>query len=409
MINNKCIYCKKQDDFNREHAFPKSLLDARLFGTKHEWIIDRHLCTKCNSDLGKLDVILTKKSPIAFIWNRIQNELGNITQTPHLSIYHKRAVGINPVRLAFPNPHCDNRIVLHEMVTESSGTDTPSHSTEVLTPQMILIQHTNEQTAEQVIAANCQSFCSTVSQRLNSTNLNEDLITLEDEDAEIYYIFGNTFIFPPKASEGFFRKAEEFQSRFMADSPRTRYDLRVVYPKESNRDFHVDTFFNSLKGSVKKIIEVDDSSNPTLIENLPMLLMYDKNALSATNRAIAKIAFHCLLFHYCEEFCGHEPLFDDIKQFIYMGCPNRFVAEWPNPETENLRYHSNEHLHGICFYQEGDEIGCQIELFTGLLSKPFSFGINLAGNPMGSNPKPHRQARIPFYIHPKSQIKRRDV
>ena len=399
MINDKCIYCKKQNDFNREHAFPESLLDASLKETEHEWIIDRHLCTKCNSDLGKLDVTLTKGSPIALIWNRIQNELGNITQTPHLSIYHKRTAGINPVRLALPNPHCDNRIVLHEVVTESRGTDTPSHSTEVLTPQIILTQHTKEQTAEQVIAANFKSFKSIISI--------EDFITDFGEDEEIYCILGNTYIFPPKTSEHFFRKADEFQSRFMTGSPLTRHDLRVIYPKDGKRDDHVDIFFNSLKGGVKEILEVDDSSSPKVFEDLPMLLICDKTVLPDIHRAIAKIAFHCFLFHYREEFSGNESMFNDIKEFIYEGSPNRFVNEWPNPETENLVESSNEHQHGICFYRDGDDIGCQVELFTGLLNKPLSFGINIAGNPMDSNPKPHHWACIPFYVHPKSQIKRR--
>ena len=397
MVNDKCIYCKKEDDFNREHAFPKSLLDKRLFGTEHEWIIDKHLCEKCNSNLSNLDVTLTRRSPIAFIWNRIQNELGNITQTPHLSIYHKRAAGINPVRLAFPSPHCDNCIVLHEMLAESSETDAPSHSAEVLTPQIILTQHTKEQTAEEVVAANFVNF--------KSARSTEGLITEYDE--EIYCIFGNTYIFPPENSNYFFREVDEFQSRFMKGSPSTRYDLRVIYPKDSKRDDQVDIFFNSLKGGVKKILETDESSTPTVFEDLPMILIGDKNFPPNTLRAIAKIAFHCFLFHYREEFDGHESIFDDIKRFIYEGCDNRFVGEWPNPQTDYLVESSNEHQHGICFFRYGNDIGCQVELFTGLLSESFSFRINLAGNPMDSNPRPHKFVCIPFYVHPKSQIKRR--
>ena len=398
-MNDKCIYCKKQNNFNKEHAFPRSLLDDRLIGTEHEWIIDKHLCTKCNGNLSKIDVTLTKGSPIALIWNRIQNELGNITQTPHMSIYQKRTAGINPVRLAFPNPHCDNRIVLHEILTDSRGTDAPSHSTEVLTPQLILTRRSIEQTAEQVNADNLASF--------ESTSSIGDLITEYDGDKEIYCIFGNTYIFPPETSNYFFRKVDEFESRFMSGSPRNQYDLRVIYPKDSKRDDHVDIFFNSLKGGVKEILEVDASSSPMTFEDIPMLLICDKNALLNILRAIAKIAFHCFLFHYREEFDGHESIFDDIKQFIYEGGHNRFVAEWPNSETEHLVSFSNKHQHSICFFRDGDDIGCQVELFTGLLSKPFSFGINLAGNPMDSNPKPHHWACIPFYMNPKSQIKRR--
>ena len=58
----KCIYCKEKKSLNREHAFLQSLSQQNT----PEWIIDNHLCEKCNSDLGKLDVVLSQRSNIGF-------------------------------------------------------------------------------------------------------------------------------------------------------------------------------------------------------------------------------------------------------------------------------------------------------------------------------------------------------
>ena len=134
----------------------------------------------------------------------------------------------------------------------------------------------------------------------------------------------------------------------------------------------------------------------------------DQKAMPSIARAIAKIAFHCFLCHY-PDFSGHEPIFDDIKEFIYTGSPNKFVADWKNPGTENMIYDSDEHFHRICFFIQDNDIGCRIDFFTGLQGPPMSYQITLAGEPDNSQPSPNRIEYIPFYIHPKSQIKRQIV
>ena len=207
MKRGRCIYCKKNKDLNREHAFPKCLLQKGAPG----WIIDKHLCTKCNSSLGKLDVILGKKSPLAFVWDRIQDELGNKTQTPHSSIYHKRADGINPIRQFVPDPLYDNHVLLHETATVSGGTSALVDSGTALRPQMILTQYPEGQSSVEVIAENCKKF--------NTASSDEDIITDYDEPEDIYCILGNTYIFPPKATKRFFHRVPEFKSKFMTDFP----------------------------------------------------------------------------------------------------------------------------------------------------------------------------------------------
>ena len=391
MKKGECIYCKKDKDLNEEHVFPKCLLQTGV----HEWIIDRHLCGKCNSDLGKLDAILGKKSPLAFIWYRIQDELDNQTHTPHSSISHKRTFGINPVRQFVPDPLYENRIVLHDIVTENDSTSVLVDS--ALCPQIVLTQYPEGQSSVEVIAANREKF--------NATNSDENTITNHDEQKEIYCVFGNTYIFPPKATLYFFHRIPEFKSKFMNDFPRTQYDLLVIFPKAGKIRCAAETFYKSLEISTREIIGEEKIPYPKPATRF-IQVSTDRKAFPDIERAIAKIAFHCLLYHY-PSFSGHEPIFDDIREFIYAGSPNRFVTEWKYPSTENFVYDSTIHLHVIFFFIQGDNIGCRMDLFTGLRNPPVSYQIILAGQPDISNPGPSRTEYISFYVHPKSQMKRR--
>ena len=393
MKRGKCIYCKEYKNLNREHAFPKSLLQKGTPG----WTIKKHVCVACNSTLAQLDAVLIKKSPLAFVWDRIQDELDSKTQTLHSSIYRKRARGINPLRQFVPDPHYENHIVLHETTTVNSGTSIPVDSATALRPQIILTQYSEGQTPEEVIAKNCEKF--------NNTSSDRDIITNYNEQEEIYCILGNTYIFPPKTSERFFGKVAEFKSKFTTDFPHTRYNLMIIFPEEGRDQCAAETFCNSLVGETKEIIEDEKIPNPKPVIQL-IEVRTDPKAMPDIARAIAKIAFHCFLHHY-PEFSGHEPIFDDIREFIYTGSPNRFVGDWKNPGTENFVYDSTKHFHGICFFLQDDDIGCRIDLFTGLRSPPVSYQVILAGEPDNSNPSPCRAEYIPFYVHPKSQMKRR--
>ena len=397
MINDKCIYCKKQNDFNKEHAFPESLLDKRLIGTVHEWIIDRHLCAKCNSHLGKLDAVLAKRSPLAFIWEQIQNELGNTTQTLHSSIYRKAAGGINPLGLFFPDPHYDNLIVMHEATSADINTSTPVSSATALRPQIVLIQHPMGESVDEVIAENCARF--------HINGLGEDQITSSDEHGEVHCIFGNTYIFSPKASEYFFRKTSEFRAKFLTDFPHTQYYLRVITPEEGKYQGIAEAFCNSLEAGKKEIIEGERFPNLAPVDHV-IEVRADRKAMPDVARAIAKVAFHCFLFHY-PEFSGHEPIFNNIKEFIHRASPNRFVGQWRPSDVDNMVYRSSVHRHRIAFYIKDGKIGCRMDFFTGLLSEPFSYSVILAGDPNNSTLCPNRVVYIPFFVHLKSQMKQR--
>ena len=397
MIRGKCIYCKKETDLNREHAFPETLLDDRLRGTKHEWIIDKHLCQQCNSSLGKLDVILGKRSCLAFISDRIQDELGNKTQTLHSSIYHKRAAGVNPVRFFAPDFLYDNHILLHERATANDDIRAPVDSRTALRPQMILTQYPEGRTGEEVIAENYERF--------NNTSPDQDIITDYDEQKEVFCILGSTYIFPPKAAEYFFHRVQEFKSNFLTDFPHTRYDLMIVFPEEGRYQGAAENFCNSLVGETKNIIEAENIPDPKQITQL-IEVRTDRKATPLIAKAIAKIGFHCFLYHY-PEFSGHEPIFDDIREFIYTGSSNKFVSELKDPGTESIVYDSDEHRHCICFFLQNNGIGCRIDFFTGLQGPPMSYKVILAGEP--DNPSPSRMEYIPFYVHPRSQIKRQIV
>ena len=398
MIKGKCIYCKKETDLNREHAFPETLLDNRLCGTKYEWIIDKHVCQRCNSNLGKLDVILGKRSGLAFILDRIQDELGKKAQTLHSSIYHKRAAGVNPVRFFAPDFLYDNHILLHERATMSDDTGAPVDSRSALRPQIILTLYPEGRAGEEVITENYERF--------NNISSDQDIITDYDKQEEVYCIFGNTYIFPPKTAEYFFHRISEFKSKFVTDFPRTRYDLMVIFPEEGRYQGAAETFCNSLVSETKEIVEDEKIPNPQPVTQL-IEVRTDQKATLLIARAIAKIAFHCFLYHY-PEFSGHEPIFDDIREFIYIGSSNRFVGEWKDPGTENIVYDSDEHFHCICFFLRNNDIGCRMDFFTGLQGPSISYQIILAGKP-DNFPSPNRTEYIPFYVHPKSQIKRQIV
>lgn len=396
MINNKCIYCKKQNEFNKEHAFPKSLLDKRLFGTEHEWIIDKHLCTKCNSNLSKLDVALTKRAPLAFVWNQIQNELGNTTQTLHSSIYHKRAAGINPLGLFFPDPYYDNLIVLHESSTISDNASVPLNSATALRPQIVLTQCPQGKSVEEVIAENCVRF--------KATGLEVDRVPNSDKYGEVLCIFGNTYIFPPKTSERFFRRIPEFKAKFTRDFPYSQ-ELRVIFPEEGKYQQGAEDLYNSFEAEMKKITEGERFPNLKPVDHV-IEVKADRSAMPVVARAVAKVAFHCFLFHY-PDYSGHESMFENIKEFIYTGSPNRFVNQWQDFDTHNMVYPSSAHWHRIVFYLKGENIGCRLDLFTGLSTEPFSYQVTLAGNLNNSTPSPNHRAYIPFFVHPKSQMKQR--
>ena len=395
MTKGKCIYCKEEKDLNTEHAFPKSLLQTNAPG----WTIKKHVCEDCNRDLGKLDEILAKKSPLAFISYRIQDELGNQDQTPHSSIYHRRAYDINPIRQFVPDPLYENRIVLHETAVVSDGTSIPVDSAAALRPQIVLMQYPKGQSSAEVIAANCEKF--------NNTGSDENIITDYNEQEEIYCILGNTHIFPPKTSERFFGKAAEFKSKFMTGSPGTLHDLLIIFPRDNTLRRAADTFYNSFEVETKEIVDEDKIPKPEPAIQL-IQVSTDPKAIPDIERAIAKIAFHCFLHHY-PKFSGHEPIFDDIREFIYTESLNRFVTEWKNTETENCVYDSTKHFHIICFFFQRDSIGCRIDFFTGLRNPPVSYHVILAGKSENLNPRPSRTEYIPFHVNPKSLMKRRIV
>ena len=393
MIKGKCIYCKEEKDLNREHAFPKSLLQKGAPG----WVIDKHLCKSCNSYLAKLDGVLSKRSPLAYIWDRIQEGLGHETKTRHSSIYHEKASGINPVRLFLPNPIYDDHIILHEFKVERDGTNASVDLVVALQPQIILTQYAGGQTGEGIIAESLEKF--------NTISSDEDFITDYDEQEDVYFIFGNTYVFSPKASERFFKRAEDFKSMYMKDFPQIQYDLRVICPEESRYQGAVNTFCDSFKAEIKEIIEPKKFQNPDVFTR-SIQTVSDPKSIPEFLRAVAKTAFHCFLHHY-PKFSGHESIFAEIRDFIYTGTPNKFVAQCRNTETDNFVYDSTEHLHVFYFFIQGDDIGCRIDFFTGLLPDQFSYEVTLAGNPEKSHPSCDSVVYVPFFVHPQSQMKKR--
>ena len=395
MINGKCIYCKEVKDLNREHAFPKSLLQKDAPG----WVIDKHLCQTCNSELAKLDVVLSRRSPLAYLWERVQSGLGDETKALRSSIFGERIDGINPVRLFLSNPVYDDHILLHDFIVESNDNEknTTEYTVTALQPQIILTLRTSEQYEREIIVKNRKEF--------NAISLDGDFITDYNEQEDVYCIFGNTYIFPPKAANRFFGKVDEFKSKFMRDSPITQYSCLVLFPEEDKYQGKAKDFYNAFQGEVKENIPAKKFQNPEVFTQTIQAIS-DPKSIPEFLRAMAKTAFHCFLYHY-PKFSGHEPIFAEIRDFIYTGTPNKFVTQYRDTETADLVYDSIEHLHIFYFFLQGNNISCRVDFFTGLLPIQFSYVVILAGNPEKSHLTYDRVKSVPFSVHPESQLKKR--
>ena len=393
MIKDKCIYCKEEKDLNEEHAFPESLRQKGV----SKWVIQKHLCTDCNSRLGKLDVVLSRRSPLAYLWERVQGGLGDKTNALRSSIFGKRIDRINPVRLFLSNPVYDDHILLHDFTVESNEKNATEYMVKALQPQIILTLCTSEQSEREIIVKNREEF--------NAISLDGDFITDYNEQDDVYCIFGNTYIFPPKAANRFFGKIDEFKSKFMKDSPITQYAFLVLFPEEDKYQGKAQDFYDAFKVEVKEDIPAKRFQNPEVFIQTVQAVS-DPKSIPEFLRAIAKTAFHCFLHHY-PEFSGHEPIFAEIRDFIYTGTPNKFVAQCKNTETADIVYDSTKHLHVFYYFVQGNDIGCQIDFFTGLLPIQFSYEVTLAGNPGKSHPTCDRVEYVPFSVHPESQMKKR--
>ena len=396
MKNGTCIYCNELKPLNREHAFPQSLCQENA----PEWIIENHLCKKCNSDLGKLDVVLSQRSNIGFLFDIIQRECGQESKSIHASPYHKPKNGMNPIRVLFPNPVYDDLIVLHEP-------DKVNHQLDylgviALQPQMILTQYRDGQTYREVVEENNRKY--------DTKSLQNDNWYTHDERDDVFCLFGNTHIFPPKTAHRYLNAVDVFKSKFMTDYPHTRYDLRVISPEEGRGEQKFFDFFNKIQGETKMMI-AEDKNLPVEVFRKPITPIMDQKAESLFVRAIVKLAFHCFLCHY-PKFTGHETMFNSVKNFIYQssGTPSKFVkAVVTNEIIKNHVYEGTKHLHDFRFFIKDKNIGCQIDLFTGLMADAFSYNVVLAGDPDKKCSHPDSVESFSFFLHSQSFLKKRIV
>ena len=420
MVKGKCIYCKEDKPLNKEHAFPESLLHncVQLKKRAPDWIIEK-LCEDCNnSGLGILDQTLIRKSPLAVISRILKNEweAGSNGKSEDTSFYNAKGYDkIRPVNLIYPDHLYDNLIMLHEEI----GTSVPGFHPTLLglakVPQLILIQYTSKQTAEQIIVGNYEKWIS-----------GDISVEPSAEHDGVYCISGNCLAFDPKATKYFIvspERGQEFVTKFMKNGDSIRYYLRVLFPDNHNVAGQLEGFCKRIGQDSEKDMFPAGRFEPQQAPGNHVLIGIDKRAIPYIKRAIAKIAFHCFLYHY-PGFGGHEPIFEGIRTFISSGenhqTPNGedFIAGitlkggciWP----------SNEHWHIFRFYVHDDNIICQIAFFTGLTGlslgnsdtetpEPLAFEIVLAGNSDEARLSQYNKKYVPFYVHGKSQLKRRIV
>ena len=394
MKNGRCIYCNELKSLNKEHTLPQSLRQCNT----PEWVIENHLCEKCNSDFGDIDMVLSQRSNTGFLFDIIQRERGEENKNVHASPYHKRASGVNPIRMLFPNPVYDDLIVLHE--PDSMNYQANYLGVIALQPQMILTQYRDGHTCRGVVEENNRKY--------DTKSSRHDNWYTYDKTDDVFCLFGNTHIFPPKAAHRYLGKEDEFKSKFMTDYPRTRYDLRVISPEEGKGEQKFFDFFDKIQGETKLMI-AEDKNLPIEVFRKPITVIPDPNIELLSNRAIAKLAFHCFLYHY-PKFTGREAMFNQIKDFIYRGrgTPSKFVkAVVTNEFIKNRVYEGTEHPHYFRFFIKDKNIGCQIDLFTGLMADAFSYNVVLAGDPDKKCSYPDSVKPFPFFVDPRSSLKKR--
>lgn len=414
MVKDRCIYCKRVKDLNKEHAFPQALLQkcTALDRGAPEWIINK-LCVECNGKLGKLDDILVTNGPMAFLWRIIRNEwkADNVCNSQNAAFYNQNKYGILPVRLIYPDPLYDNLTILHEETDSRPPGSNPTLLGRARVPQIVLTQHTDEQTAEQVVLENCRKWAS-----------GEIPETEFDEYEDVHILFGNTYVFGPKATKYFvagIEREQEFMSKFVKKHDRLRYALAVLFPNDPKDAGKLNGFCKRLNASGKAEIEARRIEPKESTEGFVMVAA-EKKAIPFIKRAIAKIAFHSFLYWH-PKFSGHEPIFEAIRTFILRNGDDQttngedFVTGLNVPRP--FVWSSNDHFHIFRFYVDGDNIICQIVFFTGLsLDSPRSKApellaneIILAGNSEKARHGIPKERSVPFYVHDNSQLKRRII
>ena len=417
MMKRKCIYCKEVKPLNKEHAFPKSLLHncVQLKARAPEWIIEK-LCEDCNNRrLGILDQTLIRVSPLAVISRILKNEweTDSNCKSEDTSFYNAKGYDkIRPVNLIYPDHLYDNLIMLHEEI----GTSVPGFHPTLLglakVPQLILIQYTRKQTAEQIIVGNYEKWIS-----------GDISVEPSAEHDGVYCISDNILVFDPKATEYFIaspERGQEFVTKFMRDRDSIQFYLRVLCPDNRDITGQLDGFCKRIGQGIEKVFPAKRFEPQQSLGNYVMIAI-DKKAIPYIKRAIAKIAFHCFLYYH-PDFSGHEPIFEGIRTFILSGENHQSSngenffngVTLPRP---CIYPSNNKHSHIFRFYVYGKNIICQIAFFTGLLlddsnteaPEPLAFEIVLTGSSDKARLSQYNERQLPFYVHGKSQLKRRII
>ena len=407
-----CIYCKMDKELNEEHAFPKALLQTCTVMDKcaPEWVIHK-LCEGCNGRLSKLDDILVTKGPMAFIWKRIKSEWDsdNVNDDQVSVFYNASTYGIRPMNLFYPDPLYGGLIILHEETGSRTSRFYPTLLGRAKVPQMVLIQYAEGQTAEQSIGENFEKWSS-----------NEISVEESDEYKGVFSVCENCYVFDPQATKYFIAdrdREHEFVTKFIKKHENIRFALHVLFPDNRSDTGQLEGLCRRLKASLNVEFEARRIEPKKATENYVMVAA-DKRAIPYIKRAIAKIAFHSFLYWY-RDFNGDEPIFEGIRRFISKhGSQQTSTGEdfVTGLDAQGVYFSSsNEHYHIFRFFVDGDNIVCQIIFFAGLwlnvpnseTPEPLASEIILAGDSGKAREGIPEVRAVPFYVHGKSQLKRR--
>ena len=188
-----------------------------------------------------------------------------------------------------------------------------------------------------------------------------------------------------------------------------RSDLHAILPEEGDKVNELKTFFESLAAFGTREQMKEAPIEQKVFHHVKFALG-DRKAIPYIERAIAKVAFHCFLFHH-RNYSGHESMFSEIKEFIQdidNDCGrsgNELIARVT--VNEDYARNTNENYHIFRFYVNGDNIVCHVAFFTGLLVGPYANSITLAGNCHKAMCGCVQEKHMPYFVHAKSEFMKR--
>lgn len=392
----KCIYfnfCGNMAERrSQEHAYPKNLMPENACGVTINGIV----CMECNQRLGNvLDEPLLKQSYVGLTHNDFEVCAG----LGDRSIYHQRRHGKPPMREFGEFNHS---ILILDPKHFVNDPNVLAHRFASPMPSQLILTRQNKTTSYEDILG-------IVRQNPAYDDICED---------DVYRLHSNYLVFGPDATKRYYRNPAKFVEKFLKETTDDSEIFQLLLVPPDPKDFELcceEQHFKEFVKSAKTVLG-EYYTLPETIES------YSGRAVGATDyrRGIAKIAFHCLLHLYQKErekktteekhlLTGNEPIFNEIKAYIYNGDYRGRIPVVEAPPNDNytpigdrcvVRSGSDgdfmvEHIFN--FFMNDKNIVCVIEFYVASKENCI-FTIDLAGHDEFVKRTQHGNLTIPYCV-----------